>query len=298
MLTTPEPPILLTARLRLVPGTTRLLRAVLASSAEVEHLLGAPLPLGWPSQDLRGFLGYCLLMFEADPAAQGWGVWVMVRRDDPAVVGDIGFKGAPDSGGMIEIGYSVVPAAQKQGYATEAGRALLAWAFAQPAVRQVTATCLPDNRPSIRVLEKLGMQRTGTTGTGMLAWAVNRPSPAVTRLHHVQITIPRGSEDEARRFYCEFLGLPEIEKPESLRGRGGFWAQLGAQQLHVGTEDGVERHATKAHLAYQVDDLAAWRARLDAHGFTPLESVPIPGYDRLEFRDPFGNRIELIQPLG
>jgi catechol 2,3-dioxygenase-like lactoylglutathione lyase family enzyme len=120
----------------------------------------------------------------------------------------------------------------------------------------------------------------------------------IAAVHHVQITIPRGAEAAARAFYCDLLGLREVEKPESLKGRGGFWVQLGAIQVHIGTEDGVDRAATRAHVAYQVDDVAAWRARLAAHGIRILDSVPIPGYDRFEFRDPFGNRVEFIQPLA
>ncbi|MCU0493754.1 MAG: VOC family protein [Chloroflexaceae bacterium] len=119
----------------------------------------------------------------------------------------------------------------------------------------------------------------------------------IVSLHHAQITVPPEAEAAARHFYCVVLALPEIEKPDSLKGRGGFWVQVGAVQVHVGTEGGVERSATKAHLAYQVDDLAAWRARLVAHSVAILESVPIPGFERCEFRDPFGNRVEFIQPL-
>ncbi|MBL8161640.1 MAG: VOC family protein [Anaerolineae bacterium] len=119
----------------------------------------------------------------------------------------------------------------------------------------------------------------------------------INRLHHVQITVPTDAVDAAHQFYCGLLGLPEVEKPDSLKGRGGFWLQLGSEQVHVGIEDGVNRRATKAHVAYQVDDLDAWRTRLIAAGFSIDESVPIPGYKRFEFRDPFGNRVELIQPL-
>jgi catechol 2,3-dioxygenase-like lactoylglutathione lyase family enzyme len=116
-------------------------------------------------------------------------------------------------------------------------------------------------------------------------------------LHHAQITVPKEAEENSRRFYCGVLGLRETPKPESLAGRGGFWLQVGSQQVHVGTEEGVERAATKAHLAYLVDDLEAWRARLAQEGIEALEGVPIPGYTRFEFRDPFGNRVEMIQAL-
>jgi catechol 2,3-dioxygenase-like lactoylglutathione lyase family enzyme len=123
------------------------------------------------------------------------------------------------------------------------------------------------------------------------------PSLRVTRAHHVQITVPKGSEPAARAFYFDVLGLREIAKPAPLQGRGGFWVDGGGVQVHIGTEDGVDRRATKAHVAYEVADLAPWRAKLESLGLAILESVEIPGYDRFEFRDPFGNRVELIQSL-
>jgi catechol 2,3-dioxygenase-like lactoylglutathione lyase family enzyme len=116
-------------------------------------------------------------------------------------------------------------------------------------------------------------------------------------IDHVQITVPRGQEAAARAFYCGVLGLFEIEKPDALKPRGGFWLQVGDRELHVGTEDGVNRDATKAHVAFTVGDLATWRARLSKQGIALEEGVPIPGCKRFEFRDPFGNRVELIQRL-
>jgi catechol 2,3-dioxygenase-like lactoylglutathione lyase family enzyme len=117
----------------------------------------------------------------------------------------------------------------------------------------------------------------------------------VLRLHHAQITVPPGAEEEARAFYCELLGLQEVEKPDVLKPRGGFWLQLGLQQVHVGVEDGVNRQATRAHLGYLVDDINLWRARLVAGGIDIIEAVALPGLQRFEARDPFGNRIEFLQ---
>ena len=77
--------------------------------------------------------------------------------------------------------------------------------------------------------------------------------PQLLRVHHAQITIPKETEDTAREFYCGLLGLEEVPKPESLRGRGGFWLQIGAFQVHVGTEDDFDRTQTKAHVAYEVE---------------------------------------------
>lgn len=116
-------------------------------------------------------------------------------------------------------------------------------------------------------------------------------------LHHVQITIPVGAEDEARKFYCGVLGLNEIPKPVELIGRGGFWVQLGDKQIHVGTENGVDRTATKSHIAYLVDDLNTWREKLQDYGIDIKAGIQIPNFQRFEFRDPFGNRIEFLQKI-
>lgn len=118
---------------------------------------------------------------------------------------------------------------------------------------------------------------------------------AIVGLHHVQITIPKGAEERAREFYRGVLELPEVEKPASLAGRGGFWMQVGDRQVHVGTEDDFDRTLTKAHLAYRVTGLSRWRSLLEGQGIEILDGVPIPGYDRFEFRDPFGNRVEMIE---
>jgi len=123
----------------------------------------------------------------------------------------------------------------------------------------------------------------------------NRRCHMILGLHHAQITIPTGAEEEGKQFYCKLLGLEEIEKPESLKGRGGFWLKVGNQSVHVGIEDGFDRRTTKAHLAYLVEDLTYWKNLFNQHELEIKEGIPIPGFDRFECRDPFGNRIEMIQ---
>jgi catechol 2,3-dioxygenase-like lactoylglutathione lyase family enzyme len=119
----------------------------------------------------------------------------------------------------------------------------------------------------------------------------------IRSVHHVQVSIPVGSEDEARAFYCATLGMREIAKPESLRGRGGFWAELDGFQIHFGSEDGVDRSSSKAHIAYLVSDLDQCQIKLAAKGIEVKEGISIPGYVRFEFRDPFGNRVEFLQRI-
>ena len=117
----------------------------------------------------------------------------------------------------------------------------------------------------------------------------------IDAVHHVQISIPVGAEDEARRFYCGILGMSEVPKPDSLAGRGGFWLELNGFQIHFGTEDGIDRSRSKAHAAYLVTDLDEWRERLTAANCEVIDGIAIPGYDRFEFRDPFGNRVEFLE---
>lgn len=113
-------------------------------------------------------------------------------------------------------------------------------------------------------------------------------------IDHVQIAMPRGQEQAARRFYGGLLGLEEIEKPEHLRARGGLWFRLGDRELHLGVEDDF-RPANKAHPAFMVDDYAGLTAKLKAEGYPRLEDDPREGYERCFSNDPFGNRLEFLQ---
>ena len=119
----------------------------------------------------------------------------------------------------------------------------------------------------------------------------------ILSIHHAQITIPIGTEDRAREFYCALLGLVEVPKPDSLAGRGGFWLEVGDLQVHVGTENFDQQGSTKAHVAYLVDNLEWMRNRLAASNIEMFDGIPIPGYSRFEFRDPFGNRVEFLQAI-
>jgi catechol 2,3-dioxygenase-like lactoylglutathione lyase family enzyme len=119
----------------------------------------------------------------------------------------------------------------------------------------------------------------------------------IQRIHHAQITIPVGAEAKARAFYCNVLGLKELKRPDVLAQRSGFWLDLNDLQLHIGVEDDVRRSATKAHVAYEVHDLEDARSRLQKEGIEVLPGIPIPGYNRFEFRDPFGNRVEFLQRI-
>jgi len=112
------------------------------------------------------------------------------------------------------------------------------------------------------------------------------------RLDHIQICVPTDQEEEAREFYLGTLQLKEVEKPESIKSKGGFWAEIAGIQLHIGVEP--ELFPTKRHPAFEVEELEAVRRYLNAKEIRVKSYDPIPGFDRFSFFDPFGNRIELL----
>ena len=118
----------------------------------------------------------------------------------------------------------------------------------------------------------------------------------VVALDHVQLAIPPGGEAAARAFYGELLGFVELPKPEAMRARGGLWFAAGPIQIHLGIEEGM-RPSAKMHPALVVTALDEWRDRLVAGGCEWKDATDLPGTRRGHTRDPFGNRIELIEAI-
>lgn len=115
------------------------------------------------------------------------------------------------------------------------------------------------------------------------------------RLNHVQLTYPPGEDARAEAFYGRVLELERLEKPGSLR-QSGFWFKAGEAQLHLRPEESGPRSAR--HPAFEVADLAAARELLSRAGVECRDEPKMPGWVRLSFRDPFGNRIELMEAEG
>ncbi|GAA5513277.1 hypothetical protein Dcar01_02010 [Deinococcus carri] len=116
----------------------------------------------------------------------------------------------------------------------------------------------------------------------------------ISGLDHVQVEAPAGCETDAQAFFGAFLGLPELLKPEALRARGGAWFALpDGRQLHVGVTPGFMPRE-KGHPALRCRDLAAFRAHCEAHG-VPYRADAEAGVPRVFLRDPFGNRLEVVE---
>lgn len=117
----------------------------------------------------------------------------------------------------------------------------------------------------------------------------------VLSIHHVQLAMPEGGEDKARAFYGDLLGLPEVTKPEALQTRGGVWFEAGTLRLHLGVEEDF-RPAQKAHPALAVTSLAALANRMTEAGTDVTWDDGVPEFARFFAADPFGNRIEFLEP--
>jgi catechol 2,3-dioxygenase-like lactoylglutathione lyase family enzyme len=115
----------------------------------------------------------------------------------------------------------------------------------------------------------------------------------IVGLDHVQVAIPAGGEEAARRFYGDLLGLAEVTKPAPLAARGGCWFVGAGVALHLGAEADF-RPARRAHLALLADDLDGLRRSLDVAGVTTRDDDAPIGVRRFYAFDPFGNRLELV----
>ena len=114
-------------------------------------------------------------------------------------------------------------------------------------------------------------------------------------VHHVQLAVPRGAEQQCRDFWAGVLGMLEVAKPAVLAARGGCWFRGGQLEVHLGVEEPFAP-ARKAHPGLLVGGLRDLAARLEAAGHAVTWDDEFPGHDRIYSADPFGNRLEFLQP--
>jgi ribosomal-protein-alanine N-acetyltransferase len=197
--------LILTNRLEIVPVTLDLARAEIEDRTKFSELLGATVPDNWPPETLADALGFFLDLLQRNPSWSDWLGWYALLRTgrdvgkssglDPAygpsdaewetksrmLIGSIGFMGAPNDAGDVEIGYSVLPQHQSQGYASEMAGGLIGWAFEHSSVHRVLAHTTADNLGSVGVLRKLGFTAIGQgSDPASIRFALLTPLSTVT----------------------------------------------------------------------------------------------------------------------
>jgi [ribosomal protein S5]-alanine N-acetyltransferase len=166
-----------TPRLVLLPLTPSILDAVMRGDlASVERQLGARVGAGWEEGVPAAVR---LRQLAVDPSQQPWLVRAMVASAPRRLVGSIGFHAPPDDCGRVEIGYDVVAAERRQGYAREAIRAVLDWAWATRRASICVASVSPDNAASLSLIESLAFRRVGAQLDEIdgLEWVFERHLP-------------------------------------------------------------------------------------------------------------------------
>lgn len=151
-------PYIKTDRLTLITFTVEMMKASLISARELEKLSDYKVPSEYPAKDYKELLPYKVERFSMYPEENEW-EGIIIHTDNQVIIGDIGFKGGPDENGEMDVGYSILPEFQGNGYATEMAIAMVRWGLEHPDVKKITASCSDKNHPSIRVLEKAGFKK-------------------------------------------------------------------------------------------------------------------------------------------
>jgi [ribosomal protein S5]-alanine N-acetyltransferase len=149
-----------TARLELTPLSADALEALIeGDGSRLGSLTEAkfPEPVA-PPPYMAESLPLVLARLRKSPSEAPWWNWLVVRQDNREAVGSVALGGEPDASGAVLIGYAVYPTQEGHGYATEAVRAVMEWAFAQAGVRTIRALAPVWNTPAVHVAEKVGMR--------------------------------------------------------------------------------------------------------------------------------------------
>lgn len=170
-------PRLRTSRLEIIATTLPLIEVEVENPAKLAVLLHAEIDKWPPPGNDEATLRWTYEKLKADPSSAGSITWYVVLTEDDRrkLIGLVAFKGPPDHAGTIEAGYSILEAYQQRGIGSEATRAIMQWAFQNPAVRRIDAETFPELRHSIRVMERCGMNFLGPgSEPGAIRYGVTR----------------------------------------------------------------------------------------------------------------------------
>lgn len=160
-----------TDRLILMSYTIRLATSILSDQLADVYDHGLQPGEGWPDADTLETLPRILVNLQKVGEPTGFESWMIIKKESLQIIGDVGFKGVPNTEGQIDIGYGLIKAEQKKGYAVEAVKGLIGWAFTNENVKEITARCLHHNVASVRLLEKVGFKET-VRDQEMIHWSL------------------------------------------------------------------------------------------------------------------------------
>lgn len=154
--------MLITERLKLIPLTADDLKLSIENKCKMEKKLGLFITGKQLNETMKGIYKIKLDCIKKDGAnCLYYTYWQIVSIDKNCIIGEIGFKDAPNSWGEIEVGYGLDEEHRGNGYMTEALIGLAKWAFAQNGISAIIAVTTNNNIPSHRVLTRAGFMIQG-----------------------------------------------------------------------------------------------------------------------------------------
>ncbi|WP_017753593.1 GNAT family N-acetyltransferase [Calidifontibacillus oryziterrae] len=149
-----------TKRLQIKACTLEIAQALVFGSKITDSLDQIIIPDHWPTDEIKSILPFYIERLENVHYKPRWSFWLIIHNNDRRLIGSVLFKENGHESGIVELGYEIVDAYQKQGFGYEAIQALVSWVFATGRVNVIFAECDQENVGSIRLLEKLGMRCT------------------------------------------------------------------------------------------------------------------------------------------
>lgn len=149
-----------TERLILIPFTIAICRNLVNNDFSDLIKLGLKKGKSWPDEDVIETLPRIINNLLRVEAPTGFESWMIIKKDTLEIIGDAGFKGYNYAIQNVDIGYGIIKEERRNGYAEEAVRALINWAFSTELTKEITANCLAGNNSSINLLKKLNFTET------------------------------------------------------------------------------------------------------------------------------------------
>ena len=166
---------IITERLILVPVTFEITQSLLNGTSKEIEKRGIKANMEWPTKDTMDILPIINKSFEKDKIPSGFEFWMIIKSDNMQVIGDIGFHGKPDKKGVVEVGFGLVAQERGKGFGFEALKYIMNWLTSQNSVKVIKADCLIINKPSARILEKVGMKEI-KRDNDLIYWEFVKPS--------------------------------------------------------------------------------------------------------------------------
>ncbi len=137
------------------------------------HTIGLKKGKSWPDSDVLETLPKIIKNLSLVEAPTGFESWMIIKNETSEIIGDLGFKGFNYEKGNIDIGYGIIKEERGKGYAEEATKTLIKWAFTEEIVKEITASCFIDNASSIKLLKKLNFEVTKNDNE-MIHWSLKK----------------------------------------------------------------------------------------------------------------------------